>query len=77
MSQLTFFRKEDKKLINLKEASAWASQYLNRKVTISNISYLIQYGRIKKYGYDGNPLVDIEELKNYYESFSKEKEEAL
>lgn len=73
MSQLAFFRKEDKKLINLKEASAWASQYIGRKVTISNISYLIQYGRIKKYGYDGNPLVDIEELKNYYDSFSKEK----
>jgi hypothetical protein len=48
MSQLTFF-KEEKKLISLREASDWASQYLNRKVTVSNISYLIQYGRIKKY----------------------------
>jgi len=72
MSQPAFF-KEDK-IINLKEASIWASQYLNRKVTISNISYLIQYGRIKKYGYDGNPLVNIEELKSYYDSFSKEKD---
>jgi len=71
--QLTFFREEDKKLINLKEASIWASQYLNRKITVSNISYLIQYGRIKKYGNDGNPLVNIEELKDYYDSFSKEK----
>ena len=50
MSQQTLFGKEEKKLINLKEASVWASQYLNRKVTISNISYLLQYGRIKKYG---------------------------
>ncbi|MCM8833424.1 MAG: site-specific DNA-methyltransferase [Candidatus Omnitrophica bacterium] len=73
MSQLTFFREEDKKLINLKEASVWASQYLNRKVTISNISYLLQYGRIKKYGNNGNPLVSIAELKEYYDSFSKEK----
>lgn len=73
MSQLTFFRKGDKNLINLKEASVWASQYLNRKVTISNISYLIQYGKIKKYGYDGNPLINMEELKDYYESFGKEK----
>jgi len=73
MSQLTFFREEGKKLINLKEASIWASQYLNRKVTISNISYLIQYGRIKKYGNVGNPLINIEELKDYYDSFSKEK----
>jgi DNA modification methylase len=74
MRQLTFFEEEDKKLISLKEASVWASQYLNRKVTISNISYLIQYGRIKKYGENGNPLVNIEELKDYYDSFSKEKQ---
>jgi hypothetical protein len=64
----------DKKLINLKEASDWASQYLNRAVTISNISYLLQYGRIKKYGSNGNPLLNIEELKDYYDSFKKEKQ---
>lgn len=61
-----------KNLVTLKEASVWASQYLNRKVTISNISYLLQYGRIKKYGNDGNPLVNVDELKEYYDSFSKE-----
>jgi len=71
MEQKTLFEKEGKKLINLKEASVWASQYLNRKITVSNISYLIQYGRIKKYGRDGNPLVSIDELRNYYDSFSK------
>jgi hypothetical protein len=71
--QLTLFREENKKLINSKEASIWASRYLNRKITVSNISYLIQYGRIKKYGNDGNPLINIEELKDYYDSFSKEK----
>jgi DNA modification methylase len=74
MGQLSFFKEEEKKLISLKEASVWASHYLNRKVTISNISYLIQYGRIKKYGENGNPLVNIEELKDYYDSFSKEKQ---
>ena len=62
MSQLVLFGKEEKKLVNLKEASQWASDYLNRKVTISNISYLIQYGRIKKYGNSGNPLISIEEI---------------
>lgn len=50
MDKLTFFGTEEKKFINLKEASFWASQYLNRKVTISNISYLLQYGRVTKYG---------------------------
>mgnify|MGYP001773109047 CR=1 FL=1 len=73
MDQLILFGEEDKKLVSLKEASIWASQYLNRKVTISNISYLIQYGRIKKYGNDGNPLVNIDELKNYYDSFYRGK----
>jgi len=74
MSQLSFFREEDKNLVGLKEASLWASQYLNRKITVSNISYLIQYGRIIKYGNDGNTLVNIDELKYYYDSFSKEKD---
>ncbi len=45
MKQLSLFKKEEK-LINLKEASLWASQYTKKKISISNISYLIQYGRI-------------------------------
>jgi len=65
MNQLSLF-KQGKKLMSLQEASKWASQYLDRKVTVSNISYLLQYGRIKKYGNNGNPLIDIDELKNYY-----------
>jgi len=73
MKQLKLFGKEGKEMIGLKEASEWASQYLNRKVTISNISYLLQYGRIKKFGNDGNPLISTEELKNYYDSYDKEK----
>jgi len=73
MRQLTFLKENDR-LISLKEASIWASQYLNRRVTISNISYLVQYGRIKKYRNNGNPLIDIEELRNYYKSYDKEKQ---
>lgn len=41
MFQPTLFKMESDNLLNLKEASIWASQYLNRKVTISNLSYLI------------------------------------
>lgn len=55
MNQLTLFGEEKKKFINLREAAIWASQYLKRNVTVSNISYLLQYGRIKKYGSNGNP----------------------
>ncbi len=74
MNQSTLFGEDKKKFVNLKEASNWASQYLNRKVTISNISYLLQYGRIKKYESNGNSLINIEELKEYYDSYDKEKQ---
>ncbi len=74
MDQLTLFDGEEKKLATLSEASIWASHYLNRKVTISNIAYLLQYGRIKKYGNNGRPLIDIDELRSYYDSFDKEKQ---
>ena len=73
MDQMTIFGTIEKKFINLKEAGNWASQYLNRKVTVSNISYLLQYGRITKYGSNGNPLIKIEELKKYYDSYDTEK----
>lgn len=33
----------------IKEAAQWASDYLKRNVTNANISYLINYGKIKKY----------------------------
>jgi len=68
MEQMKLFKSIQKKMINLREASNWASKYLNRRVTISNISYLLQYGRIKKYGSDGNPLISIGELKEYYDN---------
>lgn len=70
MGQLNLFKKNTKKTVSLKEAAEWASQYTNHQVTASNISYLLQYGRIKKYNSNGFPLVDIEELKNYYDYFS-------
>jgi len=74
MGQLPLFEKEEERLINLRDATRWASQHLNRIVTISNISYLLQYGRIKKYGTNGNPLINIEELKEYYDSYDKERQ---
>jgi SAM-dependent methyltransferase len=74
MKQLTLFGEEKKELINLRQAAIWASQYLNRNITVSNISYLIQYGRIKRYGSNGNPLINVQELKNYYDSFDKEQQ---
>jgi DNA modification methylase len=54
------------KYLTIQEASKWASDFLNKKVTSSNISYLIQYGRIKKYGKNGNIQINIDELNEYY-----------
>ena len=61
-------------LMTIKQASDWASQYLRRDVTPSNISYLIQYGRIKKVAKNGGTLVSKEELANYYSSYIGKKE---
>ncbi len=41
-------------LMDIKQASVWASRYIGKNVTTSNIAYLLQYGRIKKIGNNGN-----------------------
>ncbi len=62
-------------LLSIKEASDWATSYLNKTVTTSNISYLIQYGRIPKIGDNGSTQVAKEDLVTYYNKYSKTKEE--
>ncbi|NCP84143.1 MAG: restriction endonuclease subunit M [Bacteroidetes bacterium CG_4_10_14_3_um_filter_31_20] len=64
------------KLLSIKEASKWASEYLEKNVTASNISYLIQYGRIKKIGENGSTHVVKEELVEYYKDIKKTREES-
>lgn len=61
-------------LFSIKEASEWATEYLGKAVTTSNISYLIQYGRIKKIGNNGTPQVSKQELINYYKSYKGKRE---
>ena len=65
---------EQLELMTLKEASEWASQSLKREIGTSNISYLVQYGKIRKYGDNGSTLVNVEDLRNYYNSFHGERE---
>ena len=62
------------KLLKLKEASKWASKHLNKNVTTSNISYLVQYGRIKKNGENGTMMIDVNELESYYKSYNGNRE---
>ncbi|HNS16420.1 MAG TPA: DNA methyltransferase [Bacteroidales bacterium] len=57
-------------LLTIKEASDWATSFLGKKVTPSNISYLIQYGRIKKAGDNNTTRVSKKELQQYYESYN-------
>ncbi|MFC1965796.1 class I SAM-dependent methyltransferase [Chloroflexota bacterium] len=59
------------KLLTIKEASVWASEYFGRSITQSNISYLIQYGRITKRSDNGETLIDKDELSSYYQSQNK------
>ena len=55
-----------KNLLTIKEASTWASNYLGKDITTSNISYLIQYGRVSKKKERGNVLINQFDLEKYY-----------
>lgn len=61
-------------LLTIKEASSWASKYLKKNVSSSNISYLIQYGRIKKFEDNGNTQVSKDDLIEYYKSYNGSRE---
>jgi len=55
-------------LLTIREATKWAAKFLNKQVSTSNISYLIQYGRIRKFGGNGEVLIDIKDLEDYYKT---------
>jgi hypothetical protein len=65
---------ENQDLLTISDASKWATEYLKKNVTTSNISYLVQYGRIKKYGSNGSTKVSKKELIKYYDSFLGKRE---
>ena len=60
---------QTKNLLTIKEASKWASDFLKRDISGSNISYLVQYGKVRKHNSGNSVLVDIDDLKKYYESY--------
>jgi len=61
-------------VLTIKQASEWASNYLKKNVTTSNITYLIQYGRIKKIGSNGDKLLAKQDLIKYYDSYLGKRE---
>ena len=65
---------ENMDLMTITEASKWATGHLGKEVTTSNISYLIQYGRIRKHRSNGVTKISKEDLITYYHSFLGERE---
>lgn len=63
-----------KQLLTIKEASQWASDFLRRDVSESNISYLVQYGKVKKHNGGNSIFVNVDDLKNYYDSYRGQRE---
>lgn len=59
--------------LTITEASKYASALTNKEITTTNISYLIQYGRIKKYGENGNTMVAKSDLEKYYSNKSSKR----
>jgi hypothetical protein len=57
---------------SIEEASRWASKEFKRRISPSNISYLVQYGQIKKYQFNGSVKVRQNELWEYYHSKKKQ-----
>jgi len=64
----------DNQLVTIKQASEWATDFFKKNITPSNISYLIQYGRVKKIGDNGETLINKSELIKYYSSFYGQRE---
>lgn len=69
-----FDTEKNVELLTIKNASEWATLFTGKKVTPSNISYLIQYGRIKKIGENGNIYVAKQDLIKYYNSLNGKRE---
>jgi len=61
-------------LVSIPEASKWATDYLDKEVSPTNISYLVQYGKVKKHSENGSTLVDLSDLKKYYQSYNGKRE---
>ena len=65
---------EPKELLDVRQASVWATEFLGKSVTPSNISYLINYGRVKKIGTNGSIFVSKDDLLDYYQNYKDSRE---
>lgn len=60
---------QTKQLLTIKDASHWASNLLKKDISESNISYLVQYGKVRKHNGGNSVFVDVDDLKKYYDSY--------
>lgn len=63
-----------KDLITIKEASLFATDFTGKNVTTSNIMYLVQYGKVKKYVENSSTMISKADLVSYYESAKGKRE---
>ncbi len=63
---------QSNELLDIKQASLWATAHIGKTVTPSNISYLINYGRVPKVADNGNTFVAKNDLIDYYKSYKRE-----
>jgi hypothetical protein len=61
-------------LFSVLEASQWATDYIGKNVTTSNIAYLVQYGLVRKIGENGTTQVLQSELQDYYKTYLTSRE---
>ncbi|NLY70721.1 MAG: site-specific DNA-methyltransferase, partial [Clostridiales bacterium] len=61
-------------MITIQEASKYASEFTGKNISESNISYLIQYGRIDKFVENNTVLVSKEQIREYYSSYQGKRE---
>jgi len=62
-------------LVPIKEAAKLMSEKFNKEIREHNISYLVQYGRVKKYKIGNRVFVDINEVEEYYKKLFYERRE--
>ena len=60
------FFQDGERFATIDEACRWANGRLNRSVSRSNISYLVQHGQVRTLEKDGLTLIDLDELQEYY-----------
>ena len=70
------FLTDNARTLTVSQASKWASERTGRRVTTSNITYLVNYGRIPKIDTDGTLKVRIADLERYYQSLDGRRENA-